>query len=341
MVLRMSEATHNSRRARRLLRWYPRIWRERYGEEFLDLMEQEIDERPHSLRRSGNIAYRGSVSRLREVGLAASTIDPTDQPRAAVATLFISSAIFALVAMNFWSIAMLTWNSYGSAPASLAETLWTGSLTVLAGLVIAMVVVMFTAVLWTAVRRMAKGEGKGVPALLSLIVASVGFLCYALFNELRYVIARGGIDWAHPGQAIKQLAGVSNSVLGTVNWIWMSPRESLRLGLNYVSGLIPVVFLILAIAAAVLARRINFSVATNRLGRIALWAIAATMIAFVLAFFGLMAMGSALPGWGFDESLGYPPLVVEFVMMVVMAALAIQSQLCLRRNRIGLLRTAP
>jgi hypothetical protein len=36
-------------RAGRLLRWYPRAWRDRYGEEFTELLISDIEERPREI----------------------------------------------------------------------------------------------------------------------------------------------------------------------------------------------------------------------------------------------------------------------------------------------------
>ena len=44
------------RRVARLVRWYPRSWRERYGDELADVLEQSIAERPRSLRRAADVA---------------------------------------------------------------------------------------------------------------------------------------------------------------------------------------------------------------------------------------------------------------------------------------------
>ena len=55
----MSDITATTRHARRLLRWYPAAWRERYGDEFVDLMEQEVTDNPKSPGRTLNIAYKG------------------------------------------------------------------------------------------------------------------------------------------------------------------------------------------------------------------------------------------------------------------------------------------
>jgi hypothetical protein len=44
----VSSARTPRERAARLLRWYPRTWRERYGEEFAELLVADIEERPRS-----------------------------------------------------------------------------------------------------------------------------------------------------------------------------------------------------------------------------------------------------------------------------------------------------
>ena len=57
------------RRAGRLLSCYPREWRARYGEEFTELLVDDIDERPHSFRRGLDVARGGIVARLAVAGL--------------------------------------------------------------------------------------------------------------------------------------------------------------------------------------------------------------------------------------------------------------------------------
>src|SRR5262249_59736963 len=46
---RVSDAT---RRAERLVRWYPAAWRARYAEEFVELLASDIAERPLSRQRN-------------------------------------------------------------------------------------------------------------------------------------------------------------------------------------------------------------------------------------------------------------------------------------------------
>jgi hypothetical protein len=58
-----------ARQAERLLRWYPRIWRDRYGEEFAELLVSEIEERPHAAGRTLDVVRGGIVARLSAAGL--------------------------------------------------------------------------------------------------------------------------------------------------------------------------------------------------------------------------------------------------------------------------------
>ena len=51
-------------RAARLLRWYPRAWRSRYGEEFAELLVADIEERPRSRSRTADVIRGGLVARL-------------------------------------------------------------------------------------------------------------------------------------------------------------------------------------------------------------------------------------------------------------------------------------
>jgi hypothetical protein len=52
------------RRARRLLRWYPKAWRQRYGDEFTELLTADIGERPRSRRRTLDVVRRGLAARI-------------------------------------------------------------------------------------------------------------------------------------------------------------------------------------------------------------------------------------------------------------------------------------
>ena len=52
------------RRATKLTRWYSPQWRERYGDEFIAHMEQELRDRPSDFGRTWNIACHGLLNRI-------------------------------------------------------------------------------------------------------------------------------------------------------------------------------------------------------------------------------------------------------------------------------------
>ena len=81
------ESQAAARRAARLLRWYPRDWRSRYGDEFAELLIADISERPDSWRRHADVAISGVLARLIPTGLTGHAIDPADQVRASLASL--------------------------------------------------------------------------------------------------------------------------------------------------------------------------------------------------------------------------------------------------------------
>jgi hypothetical protein len=91
------------RRARRLLHWYPERWRARYGDEFTQLLIDDINDQPHSWRRTLNTAHRGLATRL-----------PRERPRRTLATTLGLLAIIAFLAVD------RPWASMSSAQAARA-----------------------------------------------------------------------------------------------------------------------------------------------------------------------------------------------------------------------------
>ena len=65
------------RRAERLLAGYPTAWRARYGEEFVELLLADIEERPRSWRRTADVVANGGLARLRVAGLAGRILEPS------------------------------------------------------------------------------------------------------------------------------------------------------------------------------------------------------------------------------------------------------------------------
>ncbi|HEX3803718.1 MAG TPA: hypothetical protein VHV75_12845 [Solirubrobacteraceae bacterium] len=84
----------------RLLRWYPRIWRERYGEEFGELLRAEIDEQPQSWRRDVDVRWHGVKAQLGVVGLGRQPLRDSDAIRMVKAVSLVS---FIGCLLSLWS----------------------------------------------------------------------------------------------------------------------------------------------------------------------------------------------------------------------------------------------
>jgi hypothetical protein len=85
MGLRLMRRAGPERRARRLLRWYPKAWRQRYGEEFTQLLIDDIGERPRSWRRTLDVARSGLGAHVGERSMP--------PPKLAVAALVLGAAL--------------------------------------------------------------------------------------------------------------------------------------------------------------------------------------------------------------------------------------------------------
>ncbi len=95
--------TTHADRAARLLRWYPRAWRARYGEEFAELLAADLADRPRSARRTADVAASGLRARLADAGLSAHPLDHLTAARAGLATAARCGAAFLLAGLAMWS----------------------------------------------------------------------------------------------------------------------------------------------------------------------------------------------------------------------------------------------
>jgi len=152
---------------RRLLRWYPRSWRARYGDEFAELLVAEFAERGPSWRRTANVAATGLRARLAGAGLAGHPLDPAAAARAGLATVASCVAAAGLAGAVMWAqLAIgLQWAVPGDERITQSEDLMSGALLVLAVLA----VLAAAPVAWAAVAAAVRGHGRRLrwPAALA------------------------------------------------------------------------------------------------------------------------------------------------------------------------------
>jgi hypothetical protein len=170
-----------TRRATRLVRCYPRSWRARYGEEFTQLLIDDISERPRSLTRTVDVLRGGALARFASAGLAGDALEQHQQVRAGLGTVGVSTSAFLAAGVAIWSQLTIGWQ--WSAPAAAATK--TGML-VMTGMMVAFGLGLALAALplaWVMCREFVRRRGRGlaVPIVavgaggLVLVIGSIHF----------------------------------------------------------------------------------------------------------------------------------------------------------------------
>jgi len=159
--------TAETARVRRLLLWYPRDWRDRYGDEFAELLIAEQAEQGPSRRRTVNVAATGLRARLAGVGLAGHPLDPAAAARAGLATFASCAAVSGLAGAVMWAqLAIgLQWAVPDDHRITQAMDIMSGALLVLAVLTVLAAV----PVAWAAIAAIGRGAGRQLrrPAALA------------------------------------------------------------------------------------------------------------------------------------------------------------------------------
>jgi hypothetical protein len=172
-----------AKRAQRLLRWYPPAWRARYGDEFTQLLIDDIVERPRSLTRTADVFRSGLLARLAGAGLVGDTRKPEHQIRAGLATLSIALSAFLAFGIAIWSQLTIGWQ--WAAPATPATR--TGMILMWGAAIAVMLLVALAAIpiLWVLGRAFVSGRARGL--MLPAIAISAGLV---------FVIA-GSVHFGH------------------------------------------------------------------------------------------------------------------------------------------------
>lgn len=170
-----------ARRARRLLACYPPAWRARYGEEFTQLLLDDMCERPRSIVRTADVIRSGLLARLANAGVIADMPQPEQQVRAGLAALALAVSAFLAFGVAIWSQLTIGWQwSAPEAPGT--NTAMVVMSAVIGGFAVLALLAAIPLV-WALARTLIRGEGRVVAApviaaalgLLLLVVGSVHF----------------------------------------------------------------------------------------------------------------------------------------------------------------------
>ena len=171
---------------RRLLRWYPAGWRERYGDEFLALVEDRLHETPLTVRLRLSIAIAGMRERCYGSGLIGTRSTVSTQRRSgslmvlvAWSIMIVGGASLAKMAEHFMVSLPTTFRgtaTFAYDATAVAGIVGTGL--VLFGVIIALpgFVRLLRANEWPQVRRTIS---RSVLSSVALIVATIGLASWA------------------------------------------------------------------------------------------------------------------------------------------------------------------
>jgi len=335
MELRVSGELHATRRAMRLLRWYPRSWRERCGEEFVDHLEQEFADRPVDLRRSFNVAYKGLVARVGDIGLSSSGANLRGQSRAALGTSLAFIALMVVIMLDMWSRAMLAWSARHYHPIPVSAT--TGILTSAMGLLVLILAIVVLAVAVLVARQILRGRARNLVGPSILAVASGGFLVYEgrilprlLSPYIHHTHGLHGMSLSQPGTVITNLAQVTWELTQR----WVAPWGQGPIGQSTIQttadDCIPLAMLIFGIALALLIRRVELPQVIERFVFSTVALLGILTGAFFLAYIAWSAVGGPS-----DDEYFFPEArwlgIVYLILLAIVPLLVIRSGLVARR----------
>jgi hypothetical protein len=182
------------RHARWLVRCYPPRWRKRYGDEFVELLLEDGRDRRRALMVTVDVVRGATMARLREAGVGATALAPSEQVEASMTTLVRSLAVCFLVGIAMWSQMAIGWRWEPPNGSAVAVAMVVMSATV--ALLSALAVLASLPILWTLARSVARGNG----ALLRAVVVTVSSGAVLLVGCRHFAggwPGTGGHDWSH------------------------------------------------------------------------------------------------------------------------------------------------
>jgi hypothetical protein len=304
-----------ARRARRLVRSYPPKWRARYGDEFVELLVEDLRERRRSLPLTADVLRGATVARLREAGVGDRPLGPLEQLDASMTALVWSLAACFLVGVAMWSQVVVgwRWEPPGGHAVAIAMVLMSAAVATLC----ALAVLASVPIVWTLVRSVAHGRGRAVtsPALVWSGSASVVLLgCRHFAGGWP---GTGGHDWGHRGLVPAGPASFGWAATRGISAYWAHPGVLASFPVMEVLWMLlsPLALVALVASSARIVHRLDLSQRVLRYEVV----VAAAAVAVEL----MLALGAG--AWVLDNGAPGPTGIyrvgmIDFVGLGVMAA---------------------
>jgi hypothetical protein len=324
-------SVETGRRAIRLLRWYPKDWRTRYGDEFAELLISDLSEQPRSWQRTADVARSGVVARLTSAGLSGHALEPSDQVRASLASLGCALAAFLTFGVAMWSQLTVGWQwSEPNATATKA------AMVVMSGAMLLFLSVALLAAVpigWSVLMRFARRRWHGLQWPSSLFLVGGALLTLGSRHFGNGWPGTGGHPWAHQGLVPGGVAAFSWASTLSISSYWAHPVALLSFPAAEVAWMAvsPVAMICLVVGAAKTVRRLDLSPRVLRYE---------ARLSGAAAFGMLLFLGGCC-GWIVDGGPGPRNLfhagTIDITGIAVMAtALAVALRAMSRARRDGL-----
>jgi hypothetical protein len=270
------------RRAERLLRWYPKSWRKRYGDEFVELLAAEYLERPRSWGRKANVAWSGIVARLTDVGLTSHSLEPSHQIRASLASLGCALAVFVAFGAAMWSQLTVGWQWARPDTIGTRAAMLVMSAALLLYLVLGSLAAIPLAVV--IVGRMARRRAPGLVRPTLLLLTGSALLVVGARHFGNGWPGTGGHHWAHQGLVPGGAAAFLWASTLSISSYWVHPAALLAFPAPEVVWMVvsPLAMVCVVTGASKIVRRLEASARLlqyeRQLGRVAAYATGVFMV---------------------------------------------------------------
>jgi hypothetical protein len=320
----MSKPRAVEREAQRLVRCYPEGWRARYGDEFTQLLIDELVEGGMSAARKLDVIAHGAWTRLTYAGLAGSVLDSQRRARSILAVLLVVSVAFMMLAVGVWAQLTIDWQWSAPSSAGTAAAMWLMSTGLLGlGALMVLVVALFPVLLVGAALR--GGVDWLRPVLVSVAAAAVLYFGCRHFGP--HWPGTGGHAWSGRGLVPGWLARLSWAATLWISSYWAHPVALGSFPAGELAWMVisPAAWLALIASGAVTAGRVQLTAKLQPLA-VLICAVAVTAMIVFLA-------GAVL--WVSSDSSGPRGLfavgTIDFTIVVILAAGLVAATHLLKR----------
>jgi hypothetical protein len=315
------------RRAQRLLRWYPRVWRARYGEEFAALLVADMEERPRSVGRTTDVIANSALARLHGVGLAGPTLNENEQARFSLAVLTATLASFLVLGVAMWSQLTVDWQWSRPAAQGTAVAVVAMSACVLVFAVLALCAI--GALLWGGATAIVTRQIRRVGGPMALVLTGLAVVVLGSHHFGNGWPGTGGHRWAQQGMVPGGVAAFSWASTLSVSTYWIHPSALLRFPATEIAWMVisPMALACTVVGAIKIVRRVPLS---PRLLRIEITL--GKMAAGVMAVFTMAASLWMLEGASGPRGLFHTGAIDRFAL-VIMALSVLLALHAIHRTR--------